>query len=165
MHRRPAVADFGVDRPDLKCSQCAAAEVFYVQTVDWMPTESVLAVPTTYLAASSYVVPTSSVVPTFYATAYVTESALVSPTRFIRQPIMKPGCGGGDCSGGTLVETSRAYYIPTTAYYPTTTTIRPCSRRPRSSIPGWWPPSTRSLRPASAAARWWLRRPERARAS
>ena len=97
-----------------------AAEVLYLETADWYPTASVFVLPTSYAAASAYVVPTSTVIPTAYATAYVTESAFYTPTvswgstyyetRFRRRGLL----------GRRLVETTRAYYIPTTAYYPTT---------------------------------------------
>ncbi len=97
-----------------------AAEIFYVPTADWIPTASVVTVPTTYIAASSYVVPTSTVVPTFYATAYVTESALVSPTTYYTPTYYETRLRRRGLFGRRLVETSRAYYIPTTAYYPTT---------------------------------------------
>ncbi|MGO9600419.1 MAG: carboxypeptidase-like regulatory domain-containing protein [Isosphaeraceae bacterium] len=97
-----------------------AAEVLYLETADWYPTASVFVLPTSYAAASAYVVPTSTVIPTAYATAYVTESAFYTPTvswgstyyetRFRRRGLL----------GRRLVETTRSYYIPTTAYYPTT---------------------------------------------
>jgi len=97
-----------------------AAEVLYLETADWYPTASVFVLPTSYAAASAYVVPSSTVIPTAYATAYVTESAFYTPTvswgstyyetRFRRRGLL----------GRRLVETTRAYYIPTTAYYPTT---------------------------------------------
>jgi hypothetical protein len=97
-----------------------AAEVFYVPTVDWIPTTSVVTVPTTYITASSYVVPTSSVVPSFYATAYVTETALASPTTYYVPTYYETRLRRRGLFGRRLVETSRSYYIPTTAYYPTT---------------------------------------------
>jgi hypothetical protein len=96
-----------------------AAEVFYVPTVDWVPTSSVVTVPTTYITASSYVVPTSSVVPTLYATSYLTETALASPTTYYVPTYYETRLRRRGLFGRRLVETSRAYYLPTTAYYPT----------------------------------------------
>jgi Carboxypeptidase regulatory-like domain len=97
-----------------------AAEVFYIPTADWIPTASVVTVPTTYIAASSYVVPTSTILPTYYATAYVTDTALASPTTYYVSTYYETRLRRRGLFGRRLVETSRAYYIPTTAYYPTT---------------------------------------------
>ena len=97
-----------------------AQEVLYLETADWIPTASVLAVPTSYVAAAAYVVPTSYVVPTVYATAYLTESAMVEPTAYLTPTYYETRFRRRGLFGRRLVETTRAYYIPTTAYYPTT---------------------------------------------
>ena len=94
--------------------------VLYLETADWIPTASVLALPTSYVVAGAYVVPTSYVVPTVYATAYLTESALVAPTTYLTPTYYETRFRRRGLFGRRLVETTRAYYIPTTAYYPTT---------------------------------------------
>jgi hypothetical protein len=97
-----------------------AAEVLYLDTVNWIPTASVLTLPTSYVVASSYVVPTSYAVPTVYATAYATETALLTPTTYVAPTYYETRFRRTGLFGRRLVETTRAYYIPTTAYYPTT---------------------------------------------
>ena len=67
----------------LSCAPARAQEVLYLETADWVPTASVLAIPTSYVTTSAYVVPTSLAVPTVYATAYLTETALVEPTTYL----------------------------------------------------------------------------------
>ena len=104
----------------LSSAPARAQEVLYLETADWIPTVSVLAVPTSYVAAAAYVVPTSYVVPTVYATAYLTESALVEPTTYLTPTYYETRFRRRGLFGRRLVETTRAYYIPTTAYYPTT---------------------------------------------
>src|SRR5262249_49806830 len=67
----------------LCCAPALSQEVLYLETADWVPTASVLAVPTSYVAASTYVIPTSYAVPSLYATAYRTESTFVEPTTYL----------------------------------------------------------------------------------
>ena len=59
------------------------AKVLYLESADWIPTASVLTMPTSCMAAGDYVFPTSYAVPTDYATAYLTESAPVTPTTYL----------------------------------------------------------------------------------
>ena len=96
------------------------AQVLYLETADWLPTASVLALPTSYVVAGTYAVPTSYTIPTVYATAYVTESALLAPTTYVAPTYYETRFRRGGLFGRRLVETTRAYYLPTTAYYPTT---------------------------------------------
>src|SRR3954451_21574047 len=101
-----------------------ADEVLYLETADWIPTSSVLALPTAYVVPSSYVFPTT------YATAYVTEPSVVVPTTYVPTTYLpttyvapayyETRLRRRGLFGRRLVETNRAYYIPTTAYYPTT---------------------------------------------
>ncbi len=98
----------------------ARAQVLYMETADWMPTASLLAVPTSYVVASSYAVPTSYTIPTVYATAYVTQSAMFEPTTYLGPTYYETRFRRRGLFGRRLVETTRAYYLPTTAYYPTT---------------------------------------------
>ena len=104
----------------LNRAQARAQEVLYLEAADWIPTASVLTMPTSYVAAGAYVFPTSYAVPTVYATAYLTESALVTPTTYLAPSYYETRFRRRVLFGRRLVETSRAYYIPTTAYYPTT---------------------------------------------
>ena len=96
------------------------AQVLYLETADWLPTASVLALPTSYVVAGTYTVPTSYTIPTVYATAYVTESALLAPTTYVAPTYYETRFRRRGLFGRRLVETTRAYYLPTTAYYPTT---------------------------------------------
>ena len=98
----------------------AQAQVLYMETADWMPTASVLALPTSYVVAGTYAVPTSYAIPSVYATAYVTESAMLAPTTYVAPTYYETRFRRRGLFGRRLVETTRAYYIPTTAYYPTT---------------------------------------------
>ena len=104
----------------LNRAQARAQEVLYLEAADWIPTASVLTMPTSYVAAGAYVFPTSYAVPTVYATAYLTESAPVTPTTYLAPSYYETRFRRRGLFGRRLVETSRAYYIPTTAYYPTT---------------------------------------------
>jgi hypothetical protein len=104
----------------LSSAPARAQEVLYLETADWIPTATALAVPTSYVAAAAYVVPTSYVVPTVYATAYLSESAMVEPTAYLTPTYYETRFRRRGLFGRRLVETTRAYYIPTTAYYPTT---------------------------------------------
>jgi hypothetical protein len=97
-----------------------AAEVLYLERADWVPTVSVLAVPTSYVVGGSIVAPTSYTIPTVYATAYVTESAVLAPTTYVAPTYYETRFRRRGLFGRRLVETTRAYYLPTTAYYPTT---------------------------------------------
>lgn len=97
-----------------------AAEVVYLETVDWVPAFSVVTVPTSYVAATSFVVPASYVIPTAYTTAYVAETAFVEPTTYLSPTYYETRLRRRGLFGRRLVETTRAYYMPTTAYYPTT---------------------------------------------
>ena len=67
----------------LNRAQARAQEVLYWEAADWIPTASVLTMPTSCMAAGAYVFPTSYAVPTDYATAYLTESAPVTPTTYL----------------------------------------------------------------------------------
>ena len=67
----------------LNRAQARAQEVLYLEAADWIPTASVLTMPTSCMAAGAYVFPTSYAVPTDYATAYLTESAPVTPTTYL----------------------------------------------------------------------------------
>src|SRR5271166_1026957 len=96
------------------------AQVLYLETADWLPTASVLALPTSYVVAGTYAVPTSYTIPTVYATAYVTESAFLAPTTYVAPTYYETRFRRRGLFGRRLVETTRAYYMPTTAYYPTT---------------------------------------------
>ena len=96
------------------------AQVLYMETADWMPTASVLALPTSYVVAGTYAVPTSYAIPSVYATAYVTESAMLAPTTYVAPTYYETRFRRRGLFGRRLVQTTRAYYIPTTAYYPTT---------------------------------------------
>src|SRR3954447_15709170 len=104
----------------LSCAPARAQEVLYLETADWVPTASVLAIPTSYVTTSAYVVPTALAVPTVYATAYLTETALVEPTTYLAPTYYETRFRRRGLFGRRLVERTRAYYIPTTAYYPTT---------------------------------------------
>jgi hypothetical protein len=96
------------------------AQVLYLETADWVPTASVLALPTSYVVAGTYAVPTYYTIPTVYATAYVTESAWLAPTTYVAPTYYETRFRRRGLFGRRLVETTRAYYLPTTAYYPTT---------------------------------------------
>jgi len=96
------------------------AQVLYLGTADWVPTASVLALPTSYVVAGTYAVPTSYTIPTVYATAYVAESAWLAPTTYVGPTYYETRFRRRGLFGRRLVETTRAYYLPTTAYYPTT---------------------------------------------
>ena len=96
------------------------AQVLYLETSDWIPTASVLALPTSYVVGSTYVLPTSYTIPTVYATAYVTQSAMLEPTTYLAPTYYETRFRRRGLFGRRLVETTRAYYLPTTAYYPTT---------------------------------------------
>jgi len=96
------------------------AQVLYLETADWVPTASVLALPTSYVVAGTYALPTSYTIPTVYATAYVTESAWLAPTTYVAPTYYETRFRRRGLFGRRLVETTRAYYLPTTAYYPTT---------------------------------------------
>ena len=74
----------------LNRAQARAQEVLYLEAADWIPTASVLTMPTSYVAAGAYVFPTSYAVPTVYATAYLTESALVTPTTYLAPSYYDP---------------------------------------------------------------------------
>ena len=104
----------------LNRAQARAQEVLYLEAVDWIPTASVLSMPTSYVAAGPAVFPTSYAVPPVYATAYLTESALVTPTTYLAPSYYETRFRRRGLFGRRLVETTRAYYIPTTAYYATT---------------------------------------------
>ena len=96
------------------------AQVLYLETADWIPTASVLALPTSYVVAGTYAVPTSYAIPTVYATAYVTQSAMLAPTTYVAPTYYETRFRRRGLFGRRLVETTRAYYLPTTTYYPTT---------------------------------------------
>jgi hypothetical protein len=96
------------------------AQVLYLETADWLPTASVMALPTSYVVAGTYTVPTSYAIPTVYATAYVTRSALLAPTTYVAPTYYETRFRRRGLFGRRLVETTRAVYLPTTAYYPTT---------------------------------------------
>lgn len=97
-----------------------AAEVLYLEAADWYPAAGAFVLPISYAAASTYVVPTSTVIPTAYATAYITESAFYTPTVTWGSTYYETRFRRRGLFGRRLVETTQAYYIPTTAYYPTT---------------------------------------------
>ena len=97
----------------LNCAQARAQEVLYLQAADWIPTASVLTMPTSYMAAGAYVFPTSYASPTVYATAYLTESALVTPSIYLAPSYYETRFRRRGLFGRRLVETSRAYYFPT----------------------------------------------------
>ncbi|WP_165073421.1 carboxypeptidase regulatory-like domain-containing protein [Paludisphaera rhizosphaerae] len=110
----------------------ASAYDVWVETVDWVPTSSVVSVPS-YLA-TSYVVPTSFSVPTYYATAYVTETAadVIVPTSYVASSYVVPTYyetrfrrslfGRRWIPTGTRAVYPTTYttssYFPTTLYYP-----------------------------------------------
>ncbi len=96
------------------------AQVLYLETADWVPTASVLALPTAYVVAGTYAVPTSYAIPSLYTTAYVTESALLTPTTYVAPTYYETRFRRRGLFGRRLVASSRAVYLPTTAYYPTT---------------------------------------------
>ena len=77
----------------LNRAQARAQEVLYLEAADWIPTASVLTMPTSYVAAGAYVFPTSYAVPTVYATAYLTESAGHSTT-YLAPSYYEPVSGG-----------------------------------------------------------------------
>ena len=74
----------------LNRAQARAQEVLYLEAADWIPTASVLTMPTSYVAAGAYVFPTSYAVPTVYATAYLTESAPDTPTTYLAPSYVDP---------------------------------------------------------------------------
>src|SRR5271166_5386936 len=96
------------------------AQVLYLETADWLPTASVLALPTSYVVAGTYALPTAYTIPTVYATAYVTQSALLAPTTYVAPTYYETRFRRRGLFGRRLVETTRAVYLPTTAFYPTT---------------------------------------------
>jgi hypothetical protein len=96
------------------------AQVLYLETADWTPTVRVLALPTSYVVASTYTVPTTYTIPTVYATAYVTQSALLTPTTYLAPSYYETRFQRRGLFGRRLVETTRAVYLPSTTYYPTT---------------------------------------------
>ena len=49
--------------------QARAQEVLYLEAADWIPTASVLTMPTSYVTAGTYVFRTSYAAPTVYSTA------------------------------------------------------------------------------------------------
>ena len=104
----------------LNRAQARAQEVLYLDTVNWIPTASVLTMPASNVAAGAYVFPTSYAATTVYAAAYLTESALVTPTTYLAPSYYETRFRRRGLFGRKLVETTRAYYFPTNAYYPTT---------------------------------------------
>jgi hypothetical protein len=104
----------------LNRAQARGQEVLYLEAADWIPTASVLTMPTSYVAAGTYVFPTSYAAPTVYATAYLTESALVTPKLYLAPSYYETRFRRRGLFGRRLVETTRAYYVPTNAYYLTT---------------------------------------------
>lgn len=95
-------------------------DVYFVETADWVPTASIVTVPTSYVLTPSVVVPTAYVIPTAYSTAYVTETALVSPVVELEPTYYETRFRRRGLFGRRLEATTRAYSFPTTAYYPTT---------------------------------------------
>jgi hypothetical protein len=96
------------------------AQVLYLETADWVPTASVMALPTAYVMTGTYVVPSSYTIPSIYATAYVTESALLAPTSYVAPTYYETRFRRRGLFGRRLVATTRSVYLPTTTYYPTT---------------------------------------------
>jgi len=100
----------------------ASAYDVWVETVDWVPTSSVVGVPS-YLA-TSYVVPTSFAAPAVYATAYATES-VVLPTTYVAPasyvvPTYYETRFRRSLFGRRLIPTGRTYYTTAASYFPTT---------------------------------------------
>ena len=139
------------------------AQVLYLETADWLPTASVLALPTSYVVAGTYAVPTSYTIPTVYATAYVTESALLAPTTYVAPTYYETRFRRGDSSAGDswkprghttcqprLITRPPITIRPRSIRPPIT--IRPRSIRPRFWILPSYPPATRRPAPAPAVA-------------
>jgi hypothetical protein len=97
-----------------------ADELVFLETANWIPTASVLTVPTSSLLATTTIVPTSYAIPTTYSTAYVLESAYLAPAVTLGPTYYETTFRRRGLFGRRLVETTRAYYVPTAAYLPTT---------------------------------------------
>jgi hypothetical protein len=109
----------------LGTAQTRADEVFFLETSTWIPTASVLTVPTSSWLATTAVVPTTFVIPTAYSTAYVIESAYVAPVATLKPTYFETRFRRRGLFGRRLVETTRAFYSPTTVYYPTARSFYP----------------------------------------
>jgi hypothetical protein len=96
----------------------SAAETVYV-----LPSTTTLAVPTSYLVSSSYVLPSAyyTYTPTYYSTTYVSEPVVLAPTSYVATAYYStwfPRLRG--LFNRPLVATSATTYVPTTyatAYY------------------------------------------------
>lgn len=117
----------------------ASARDILLETIDWMPTSRVLSVsvPTTYVATSSYAIPTTFATPTVYATSYVTERVLARPASVV-VPTYYETRFRPSLFGRRLIPTGRTYYatsyFPTTLYYPTSYYVPTISTLPTSFV-------------------------------
>ena len=130
------------------------AQVLYLETADWVPSASVLALPTSYVVAGTYAVPTSYTIPTVYATAYVTESAFLAPTTYVAPTYYETRFRRGDCLAGDLSRPRGLSICQPRLITRQPITIRPRFIRPRSWIlPSCPPVIQRPARVPAVAAR------------
>ena len=127
----------------LNRAQARAQEVLYREAADWIPTASVLTMPTSCMAAGAYAFPTSYAVPTDYATAYLTESATVTPTTYLAPSYYYPTT----FRSSAIVD---ATVVPT--LYARTTSTRCCGEVVDTPIVSDLPTSSEPARSAVAAS-------------
>lgn len=104
----------------------ATAYDVWVETVDWVPTSSVVSLPA--YSATSYIAPVTYLAPTSYATTYPVDGVVVSPTSYVATssyvvPTYYETRFRRSLFGRRLIPTgTRAVYassyLPTTLYYP-----------------------------------------------
>lgn len=123
----------------LSAGRVASAYDILIESVGWTPASRVVSVsvPTTYVATSSYAIPTSFVAPTVYATSYVTERVLTAPSSLVVPTVYESY--RPSLFGRRLIPTGRAYYaparyFPTSLYYPTSYYVPTISTFPTSFV-------------------------------
>ena len=115
-----AIADPGDVYPVTEPCQARVQEVLDLEAVDWIPTASVLSMPTSYVAAGSCRVPDVLCRSDRLRHGLSDRVGVVTPTTYLAPSYYETRFRRRGLFGRRLVETTRAYYIPTTAYYATT---------------------------------------------
>src|SRR4051794_35219051 len=65
-----------------------------VETVYAMPTSATVSAPTTYVASSYWVLPTASITPSYYSTAFWSDSIALVPTTYVPTAYYRTGLFG-----------------------------------------------------------------------